>query len=101
MALTMVMGLALLVYAKAFHKLRRELGRTGQTIPNQVGKPTQCPTMRWVFQLFEGMDLLLIATETGEKRVALNLKPIHQQILHASRFTLVGVFIPKDFERSH
>lgn len=81
MALTMVMGLALLVYALAEHKLRTELLRTGQTVPNQVGKPTARPTMRWVFQLFEGIDLLLVATETDEKRVVLNLKPIHHQIL--------------------
>ncbi len=77
----MVMGLALLVYALAEHKLRTELSRTGQTVPNQVGKPTSRPTMRWVFQMFEGIDLLLVATETGEKRVVLNLKPIHRQIL--------------------
>jgi hypothetical protein len=29
-------------------------------IPSQSGKPTQTPTMRWVFQMLEGIDLLLI-----------------------------------------
>lgn len=82
MALTMVMGLALLVYALAEHKLRSQLMRTGMTLPNQLGKPTQRPTMRWIFQLFEGIDVLLVPQEMGMQRSILNLKPIHHQILN-------------------
>jgi transposase len=53
MALIMVMGLALLVYALAEHKLRcalkervQRISTKGESIPNQVGKLTQRPTMR-------------------------------------------------------
>jgi len=55
MALLMVMGLSLLVYALAERKLRTELIRRDESIPNQVGKPTQRPTMRRIFQMFEGI----------------------------------------------
>lgn len=82
MALTMVMGLALLVYALAEHKLRSQLMNTGMTLPNQLGKPTQRPTMRWIFQLFEGIDVLLVPKEMNMQRYILNLKPIHHQILN-------------------
>lgn len=84
MALIMVMGLALLVYALAEHKLRSQLMRTGTTLPNQLGKPTQRPTMRWVFQLFEGIDVLLMPQihQIEMQRYVLNLKPIHYQILN-------------------
>jgi transposase len=58
MALIMIMVLALLVYALAERKLRLSLSAQGQSVPNQVGKETQTPAMRWIFQLFEGIDLL-------------------------------------------
>ena len=31
---------------------RRGLAETGSSLPNQKGRPTQRPTLRWVFQLF-------------------------------------------------
>ena len=49
MALLMIMGLALLVYSLAERKLRLLLLQNNETIPNQVGKPVQKPTLRWVF----------------------------------------------------
>jgi len=81
MALVMVMGLALLVYALAEHKLRTALQERGESVPNQVGKPTRHPTMRRVFQMFEGIDLLVIRTPEGVQQQVLNLKPVHRQIL--------------------
>ena len=75
MALVMVMGLALLVYALAEHKLRTALQERGESVPNQVGKPTQRPTMRRVFQMFEGIDSLVLSTPKGVQQQVLNLKP--------------------------
>jgi hypothetical protein len=52
------------------------------SIPSQTGKPTQTPTMRWVFQMFEGIDLLLILQdEQVVRRQVLNLSPNHLQII--------------------
>lgn len=82
MALLMVMGLALLVYALAEHRVRTELARRGESLPNQLGKPTHQPTMRRIFQLFEGIDVLWLAPPIGIQRLVLNLKPIHRQILN-------------------
>jgi len=81
MALTMIMGLALLVYALAEHILRQRLQKTGQTIPNQVGKPTQRPTLRRIFQMFEGIDVLVVHGPQGVERHVLNLSELHQHIL--------------------
>jgi transposase len=52
-ALSLIMVLALLVYRLAEHRLREQLAARGQTLPNQVNKPTARPTMRWIFQCFE------------------------------------------------
>jgi transposase len=81
MALLMIMGLSLLVYALAERALRIELAQRDESIPNQVGKPTQRPTMRRIFQLFEGIDVLLVRDSWGIHRHVLNLKPIHCHIL--------------------
>jgi transposase len=81
-ALSLVMVLCLLVYRLAEYRLRDQLAATGQTIPSQVNKPTDRPTMRWVFQCFEGVDLLHIRHGPGPARaLVLRLEPVHQQVL--------------------
>ena len=81
MALLMIMGLSLLVYALAEKALRTELAQRDESVPNQVGKLTQRPTMRRIFQVFEGIDVLLIQHPLGIQRQVLNLKPIHLHVL--------------------
>ena len=57
-ALAMVMGLSLLVYGLGQRALRLALAQAQQTIPNQLGKPTASPTLRWVFQCFMSVHLV-------------------------------------------
>jgi transposase len=80
-ALSFVMVLCLLVYRLAEHLLRRQLMATEQTIPNQINKPTNRPTMRWIFQCFEGIDLLHIRIGSSFQTQVLGLKALHQQVL--------------------
>lgn len=77
MALLMVMGLSLLIYALAEHNLRQQLLEQDQSIPNQKGRPTQNPTMRRVFQMFEGIHILNIETAQFRKRMVTNVQEIH------------------------
>ena len=82
MALIMVMGLALLIFALAERQLRLRLKQEHVSIPSQTGKPTQTPTMRCVFQMFEGIDLLSIRQdEQVVMRKMLNLSPDHLLII--------------------
>jgi len=53
--LLMVMTLALLVYSVAQRRLRAQLATHQETVPNQINHPTPSPTLRWVFQLLEGI----------------------------------------------
>jgi transposase len=81
-ALSLVMVLCLLVYRLAEHRLREQLEATAQTIPSQVKKPTDRPTMRWVFQGFAGIDLLHIRHRPDPAMaLVLRVQPIHQQVL--------------------
>jgi transposase len=81
MALLMVMGLSLLVYSLAELHLRTQLAERNESIPDQKGKPTQMPTMRRVFQMFEGIHVLTIQREQTRERMILNLTDLHWQIL--------------------
>jgi transposase len=76
-AIAMVMGLCLLVYALGERLLRRALEEGGSSIRHQTGKPTQRPTLRWVFQLFQAVHLLNV---DGTKRIA-NLTEERKHIL--------------------
>jgi transposase len=51
----MVMTLALLVYSVTQRRLRQQLAEHQETVPNQIHPPTPSPTLRWVFQLLEGI----------------------------------------------
>ena len=94
MALLMVMGLSLLIYALAERLLRAELIKQNQTILNQVGKPTQRPTLRRIFQVFEGIDVGLTQQGDNTQRVVVNLKPIHYQILDLFGGDIKKCYIP-------
>lgn len=82
MALSFIMVLCLLIYRLAEFQLRSRLAETQQTIPDQVHKPTARPTIRWVFQCFEGIELLHVHTSATSLVLVLRLQPIHRLILH-------------------
>lgn len=80
-ALGMMMCLCLLVYTIAQRYLRKKLQELRASVPNQQGNPTQKPTMRWIFQLFEGVHLLLHTVESRVREIVLNLNEVRLQIL--------------------
>ena len=82
MALLMVMGLSLLVYALAEHQVRTQLLERDETIPDQTGKPTHKPTIRRVFQMMEGIDILLIEQTGFRRRILLNMTDVRWQIVN-------------------
>jgi transposase len=80
-ALGLIMVLCLLVYRLAEHRLRTRLVETEQTIPDQLNRPTARPTMRWIFQCFEGIELLHIHSASGMQSLILRLQPVHRLVL--------------------
>lgn len=81
MALMMIMTLSLLVYALTERQLREELAKKKVTVPDQKGKPTATPTLRRIFQLFEGLDLLVVQSDEQANYQVLNLSELHRKIL--------------------
>jgi len=60
MALAMIMTLALMVYSLGQLQLRQALENTKATLPNQKGKPTARPTLRWILQCFQSVHLVFV-----------------------------------------
>jgi transposase len=76
-ALGMIMALCLLVYNLGQRQLRQALAQQEETIPNQLGQPTATPTLRWVFQCFMAVHLVVFQ---GVQQVV-NLTDERQHIL--------------------
>lgn len=57
-ALMMIMTLCLMVYNVGQHRIRNALKEANETIPNQINKPIQNPTLRWIFQVMEGISIV-------------------------------------------
>jgi len=73
----MLMALCLLVYNLGQRQLRISLKTQKATVKNQLNKPTQSPTMRWIFQCFQGVHILITQ---GVQRI-INLTEERCQIL--------------------
>jgi transposase len=73
--------LALLVYSVAQRRLRQELARRKESLPNQINQPTQRPTLRWVFQLLEGIHRLRLIVQDQVHDVIEGLNEVQIKIL--------------------
>lgn len=59
----MIMGLCLLVYTLAQRQIRNALKESKSTIKNPLGKATNSPTLRWIFQCFHCIHLITLNQE--------------------------------------
>ena len=59
-SLALIMGLCLLVYTWAQRDLRSRLKQEEAFLKNQLGQPTNRPTLRWIFHCFQSVHLLTI-----------------------------------------
>lgn len=83
-ALMMVMTLCLLVYNIGQYKLRSALTTQDETLPNQLGKKVKTPTLRWIFQVMEGIGIVQFydgVTRVLVKQVVTNLTDLRKKIV--------------------
>ena len=79
--LLMVMTLALLVYSVAQRRMRAQLARQHETLPNQIGQPTSRPTLRWIFQLLEGINRVTCSVHGHVETLIEGLTDLRRKIL--------------------
>lgn len=81
MSLLMIMTLSLLVYSVTQKHLRKQLDEKNQTLPNQIDKPIKNPTMRWIFQLMEGIDIIYIKIKDSIVKKIMGITELRQKII--------------------
>ena len=64
--MAMIMGLCLLIYSIGQRILRQNLKSENDLVKNQVGKPISNPTLRWIFQVFQGIHYVI---NKGKKEI--------------------------------
>jgi transposase len=62
-SLGMIMGLCLLVYTLGQRQIRNALKESKSTIKNQLSKATNRPTLRWIFQCFQCIHVVILNQE--------------------------------------
>jgi transposase len=80
-ALMMVMTLCLMVYAIAQYELRTALAAAQDTIPNQLKKETAKPSMKWVYRLFYGVQVITLCLSNVTQEIVINLKAVQKKII--------------------
>ncbi len=80
-AISMIMVLALLIYSIAEWLLRKRLKETGQTVLNQLGKPTARPTLKWIFQRLRNINEAIIESRGTIHREIINIDEEQDRII--------------------
>jgi transposase len=72
------------VYNLAQYKLRESLKEKNNTIPNQLNKQVNTPTMRWIFQIMEGVGIVQFFEQARPrliKECITNLNTLRKKII--------------------
>jgi len=80
-ALMMVMTLCLMVYGVSEYELQMSLKENNETILNQMKKPTNKPSLRWVYFLFRVVTELSITKDNQPRKLIVNVNAILRQII--------------------
>lgn len=91
-ALMVVMALCLLVYNLAQYRLREQLKKMEPFVPNQKNKPTQNPTLHWVFQLFDGIAVVAFNAKNKLNVFVSNLTEVHLKIIRIFGKTACNIY---------
>lgn len=81
MGLLFIMTLSLLVYSIAQRRMRNKLAEQNEVLPNQINLPSKQPTLRWVFQLMEGVSLVEIVINGAQKLLIDGLCDLKRKII--------------------
>ena len=92
MGLLMVMTLALLVYSIAQRRLRNKLEENKETLPNQINQPTRTPTLRWIFQLMEGVHIVKIKVDGVSKIIINGIDSIKKKIIMLLGEAVISIY---------
>ena len=71
-ALMMVMTLCLMIYGVSQYNFREALAAAKDTIPNQLKKEVASPSMKWVYRLFYGVQVVTLTLKGLTQEIVIN-----------------------------
>ncbi len=77
----MIMTLSLFIYSLTEFRVRKALKERNETVPNPERRPTHKPTLKRIFFLFRGVQVLEVTWNREGKRTIHGLKDVMNQIL--------------------
>jgi transposase len=83
-ALMTIMTLCLMIYNVGQYRLREQIKAQHSTLPNQLSKEVSNPTLRWIFQIMEGIGVVYFYNESLSytiREVITNLNDIRKKII--------------------
>jgi transposase len=92
MGLLMIMTLSLLIYSLMQRELRKQLEEQGESLPNQIKKEIKNPTMRWLFQLMEGIDVIYIQNKDKIEKQIMGMSPLKAKIISLLYPPIAGIY---------
>ena len=70
-----------MLYSISKNELRERLNRLGEELQNQLGKGTKKPSMKWIYRLFHGIQVLTIEIGEMTKEIVINLDLILERMV--------------------
>jgi transposase len=80
-ALMMIMTLCLMVYGVSEYELQQSLQASNESIPNAMKKPTQTPSLRWVYFLFRNVNEVTVVVGEHAQRLVVNVTGVLRRII--------------------
>ena len=80
-ALMSIMALCLFVYSIGEYEMRSFLKDSNKTLPNQLKKEIQNPTLRWVFKLMDGISVVNMQVGKYAQTEVSNLGSLQRRIV--------------------
>ena len=78
-ALLMIMVTSLFVYSATEYIIRKKLKKESKTLPNQVNKEVQNPTVRWIYSMFTNVGRMV----TEDKSIYVGLTDFQRRTVEA------------------
>jgi len=67
-------------------------GGQNETIPNQIGKKVRKPTLRWVFQTFEGINFVKTITGESVQCIIHGINDLHKKVIRLLGGAACGIY---------
>ena len=70
-----------MVYGISQYHLRTALLEAKETIPSPTKKETAKPTMKRIYRLFHGVQVITLDYQDIQQEIVINLKELHKRII--------------------